>query len=64
MVPSSLFLSPSLCPKKASQSILLSALGKLALARSELQGEKVGAGFRGRRGGGSRSCDHEIFFPF
>lgn len=41
-VPSSLFLSPSLCPEKANQSVLLSALRKLALARSALEGGKAG----------------------
>lgn len=60
-MPPSLFLSLLLCPKRASQSLLLSALGKLVLARSTLGGEKVGDGFRGRGGGGSRTCD--IYFP-
>lgn len=33
-MPPSLFLSLLLCPKRASQSLLLSALGKLVLAKS------------------------------
>lgn len=60
-VPSSLCLSPSLCPKKANQSVLLSALRKLARARSALEGGKAGAGFRGRRGGDTRTWDVAYF---
>lgn len=60
-MPPSLFSSLLLWPKRASQSLLLSALGKLVLARSALEGEKVGAGFRGREGGATRTCD--IFPP-
>lgn len=41
----------------------LSALGKLVLARSVLEGEKAGAGFRGRRGGDSKTYDM-AYFPF
>lgn len=63
MVPSGLFLSPLLCSKKASQSILVSALAKLVLARSALEGEKVEAGFRGRRGSDPRTLDNGIFSP-
>lgn len=41
----------------------LSALGELVLARSALEGGKMGAGFRGRRGGDLRTYDM-AYFPF
>lgn len=41
----------------------LSALGELVLARSALEGGKMGVGFRGRRGGDLRTYDM-AYFPF